>query len=255
MPNRLDGKIALITGGASGIGRRTAEIFVEEGATVVLGDRNEELLREVEGALGEHACSSRLTDVTNESDLEALLGHAVGRYGRVDVAINCAGFGTYAPLPEYPSEDWQSVIDVCLTGIFYSVKHESRQMITQDTGGAIVNIASISGRQPGENMVAYCSAKAGVEMLTRVAGLELGRKRVRVNAIAPGFIETPLTAVISQFPEAQQKFLDSIPVGRAGQPDDIAHAALYLASDEASFVNSEILVVDGGAMQREYPRM
>jgi NAD(P)-dependent dehydrogenase (short-subunit alcohol dehydrogenase family) len=147
------------------------------------------------------------------------------------------------------------VIDVRLTGVFHAVKHETRIMHAQGTGGSVVNIASISGRQPGEGMAAYCSAKAGVEMLTRVAALELGRQGIRVNAVSPGFIETPLTEVISQIPEVEKKFLDTIPVGRAGRPEDIARAALFLASDESSFVTGEIIVVDGGGMLGGFPRM
>lgn len=255
MTGRLNARVALITGGASGIGRRTAEVFVAEGAKVVLADRNEELLTEVATSLGSEVCATQISDVTNEADLDRAVGFAVERFGRVDAAVNCAGWGTYSPLSEHPADSWQAVIDVCLTGVFYSVKHQSRQMLTQPEGGSIVNIASISARQPGEGMAAYCSAKAGVEMLTRVAGLELGKQKVRVNAISPGFIATPLTALISQIPEVEQKFIDSIPLGRAGQPEDIARAALFLASDESSFVNAEILVVDGGAMQREYPRI
>src|SRR6516164_7777854 len=151
MGNRLENKVAVITGGASGIGRRTAERFVAEGAKVVIGDRNGELLAEVEASLGS-ACTTLMTDVTAEAEVESLIARAVAAFGRIDAAVNCAGFGTYSPLPDHPADTWQAVIDVCLTGTFYSVKHETRQLIAQGGGGAVVNIASISGRQPGEGM-------------------------------------------------------------------------------------------------------
>jgi NAD(P)-dependent dehydrogenase (short-subunit alcohol dehydrogenase family) len=145
------------------------------------------------------------------------------------------------------------VIDVCLTGVFHAVKHEARAMLDQGGGGVIVNLASIYGRQPGEGMVAYCCAKAGVEMLTRVAALELGPRGVRVNAIAPGFVETPMTAPTQ--PKSRAAYIDAIPLGRPGRPDDIARAALFLASDDAAWFNGETLVVDGGEVHREAPRL
>jgi 3-oxoacyl-[acyl-carrier protein] reductase len=144
------------------------------------------------------------------------------------------------------------VLDVCLTGTFLSVKHEVRRMLDQGSGGAIVNISSISGRQVSEGMAAYCSAKAGVDMLTRVAAVELGHRGIRVNAIAPGFVETPMTAPTQA--TSRQGFLNAIPLGRAVQPSDIARAALFLVSEEAAWVTGEIVVVDGGAVQREAPR-
>ena len=138
------------------------------------------------------------------------------------------GIGTLGPIHDLPAESWRAVIDVCLTGVFLSVKHESRAML-QGNGGVIVNLASTYGRQPGEGMAAYCCAKAGVEMLTRVAALELGPRGVRVNAIAPGFVETPMTAPTQ--PKSRAAYVDSIPLGRPGQPDDIARAALFLVSE------------------------
>ena len=253
MGDRLVGRVAVITGGASGIGRRTAELFVAEGAKVVIGDRNEALLDEVQSAIGHDRCATTVIDVARELDLERLVRLACERFGKVDVAVNSAGIGTLGPIHDLPAESWRGVIEVCLTGVFLAVKHESRAMLGQGRGGVIVNLASTYGRQPGEGMAAYCCAKAGVEMLTRVAALELGPRGVRVNAIAPGFVETPMTAPTQ--PKSRAAYIDSIPVGRPGQPDDIARAALFLVSDDAAWCNGETLVVDGGEVHREAPRL
>jgi 3-oxoacyl-[acyl-carrier protein] reductase len=245
--------VAVITGGASGIGRRTAGLFADEGAKVIIGDRNEALLDEVRMALGADRCATAVIDVTHEEDLERLVALARERFDRIDIAVNSAGIGTLGPIHDHPAESWRAVIDVCLTGVFLAVKHEARAMLDQGEGGVIVNLASIYGRQPGEGMVAYCCAKAGVEMLTRVAALELGPRGVRVNAIAPGFVETPMTAPTQ--PKSRAAYIDAIPLGRPGQPFDIARAALFLVSDDAAWCNGETLVVDGGELHREAPRL
>ncbi len=253
MGDRLVGRVAVITGGASGIGRRTAELFVAEGAKVVIGDRNKSLLGAVYSGFGDDRCATAVVDVTQELDLERLVRLACERFGKVDVAVNSAGVGTLGAIHELSAESWRGVIDVCLTGVFLAVKHESRAMLGQGSGGVIVNLASTYGRQPGEGMAAYCCAKAGVEMLTRVAALELGPQGVRVNAIAPGFVETPMTAPTR--PKSRAAYVDSIPLGRPGQPDDIARAALFLVSEDAAWFNGETVVVDGGEVHREAPRL
>jgi NAD(P)-dependent dehydrogenase (short-subunit alcohol dehydrogenase family) len=250
---RLAGRTAVLTGGASGIGRRTAELFAEEGAMVVIGDRNEALLEQVRQSIGAERCTVAVIDVTREEDLERLVGLADESFGRVDMAVNAAGIGTLGPIHDHSAEQWNAVIDVCLTGVFHAVKHEAKAMLAHGDGGVIVNLASIYGRQPGEGMVAYCCAKAGVEMLTRVSALELGPRGIRVNAIAPGFVETPMTDPTQ--PKSRAAYLDSIPVGRLGRPDDVAHAALFLVSDDATWVNGETMVVDGGEVHREAPRL
>ncbi|MDA8047298.1 MAG: SDR family NAD(P)-dependent oxidoreductase [Actinomycetota bacterium] len=250
--NVLDGQVAVITGGASGIGRRSAELLVEHGAKVVLGDRDESALADCLEALGKEVCETVTVDVTVEEQVAGLVAAAVDRFGRVDIGVNSAGVGTMSPIPDHPADSWRTVIDICLTGVFLAVKYESRQMLAQGAG-AIVNIASINGRQPAEGMVAYCSAKAGVEMLTKVAGLELGPRGVRVNAIAPGFVETPMTAPTRG--PVRDRFVGSIPLGRPGRPEDIGQAVLFLAGPHSPWVNGETLVVDGGEVYREYPRL
>ena len=253
MNEGLTGKTAVITGGASGIGRRTAELLAARGARVVIGDRNEGLLAEVQQAIGPQACVTAVVDVTQEPDIADLVQLAVDTFGRVDLAVNAAGIGSFSSVVEHSLESFRAVLDVCLTGVFLSVKHEARAMLDQGGPGAIVNLTSVFGRQPGEGQVAYCCAKAGVDMLTRVAALELGPQGVRVNAIAPGFVESPMTAPTRA--TSRQAFLEAIPLGRTGQPDDIAKAALYLLSEDASWVNGETLVVDGGEVHREAPRL
>jgi len=253
MTGRLEGKVAVVTGGASGLGLAIARRFVAEGARVALGDRSGDLLAEVEKELGS-ACTTLAGDVRVESDVEALVNHAADVFGRLDVGVNCAGLGTLAPIAEHPLEAWSEVIDVCLTGVFLSTKHEARRMLSAE-GGVIINIASINARQPGEGMAAYCSAKAGVEMLTRVAAMELAPRGIRVVGIGPGFVDTPLTEFARQIPAIREAYLQSIPAGRAGRPEDVASAALFLASEDASWVNGETLFVDGAELTKSYPEL
>ena len=251
---RLDGKVAVITGGASGIGRAIADRYVSEGARVVLGDVNESLLADAATALGHDACTTAAVDVRDEPSVESMLTTAVDRFGRVDIGVNCAGVGTFSPLADHPVDEWDRVVDICLKGVFLSLKHEVRCMREHGEGGVIINIASINARQPGEGMAAYCSAKAGVEMLTRCAAMELGREAIRVCGIGPGLVDTPLTAFQQDFPILRDAYLRTIPMGRSGRPSDIADAALFLASDEASWVSGDTLYVDGAELTREYPR-
>jgi NAD(P)-dependent dehydrogenase (short-subunit alcohol dehydrogenase family) len=250
---RLEGKVAVITGGASGIGRAIADRYVAEGARVVLGDLNEDLLQDATTALGD-ACTTAFTDVRDEAAVEAMAAAAVDHFGRLDVGVNCAGVGTFSSIPDHSVDEWDRVVDICLKGVFLSVKHEARRMREHGEGGVIINIASINARQPGEGMVAYCSAKAGVEMLTRVAALELGREGIRVCGIGPGLVDTPLTQFQQDFPALREAFLRTIPMGRSGKARDIADAALFLASDDASWVSGDTLFVDGAELTREYPR-
>jgi NAD(P)-dependent dehydrogenase (short-subunit alcohol dehydrogenase family) len=236
----FDGKVAVVTGGASGIGLATAERLAAGGAHVVVGDLNPP-----EGGV---RC-----DVTVEADIEALVAAAVDRHGRLDLAVNCAGVGTMAPLTDHPVEEWDRVLDICLKGVFLAVKHEGRA-IRDAGGGAIVNVASLNARQPAEGMAAYCSAKAGVEMLTKVAAMELGRHGIRVTGVAPGLVDTPLTAFTRGVPAIAEGYLANTPLGRTGTVADVSAAICWLLSDEASWVSGDTLYIDGAAQTREYPR-
>jgi NAD(P)-dependent dehydrogenase (short-subunit alcohol dehydrogenase family) len=251
---RLEGKVAVVTGGASGIGRATADRFVDEGAKVVLGDLNEAMLGVAAQELGD-ACATSSGDVTVEADVERLVGTAVDAFGRVDIGVNCAGLGTIGPVTDMTVEQWDLVLDVCLKGVFLATKHEARAMKASGGGGAIINIASINARQPGQGMAAYCSAKAGVEMFTRVAALELGPDGIRVCGIGPGLVDTPLTQYQRDMPAFREGYLQNIPMGRVGAPADIASAAAFLASDDASWISGETLFVDGASLTRGYPMM
>ncbi len=253
LDQRLVGKVAVITGGASGIGWAVAQRYIEHGARVVIGDRNEDLLAQRADALGDSGttCSG---DVTTEADVARLIDTAVSTYGRLDVGVNCAGLGTFSPIHLQTEEQWDQVMDINLKGVFFAVKHESRAMLAAGNGGSIINIASINARQPAQGMSAYCASKAGVEMITKCAAMELGAHGIRVNAIAPGLIDTPLTA--SFFATTlHDEFVENAPMGRAGKPSDIASAALFLASDDAEWVTADTMIVDGGALTMRYPRM
>jgi NAD(P)-dependent dehydrogenase (short-subunit alcohol dehydrogenase family) len=254
MEKRLADKIALITGGASGIGRAIARRYADEGARVVLGDRNATLLAETAKELGAAAVAVEM-DVTREADVERAVATAVSRFGRLDIGVNCAGLGIAVPLIDQTESEWDTVLDVCLKGVFLSMKHQARRMIAGGRGGVIVNIASINARQPGEGLSAYCAAKAGVEMITRVAAMELGPHGIRVVGIGPGLVDTPLTTFQQDRPHVREAFLRNIPLGRVGTPGDIAAAALFLASDDASWISGDTLFVDGAELTKKFPEL
>jgi NAD(P)-dependent dehydrogenase (short-subunit alcohol dehydrogenase family) len=251
---RFEGKVAVVTGGASGIGRETARVLARDGAMVALGDMNEAMLAEAADELGD-ACTTTACNVTEEADVERLVATAIEVFGRVDIGVNCAGLGTLGPITDLGVEQWDLVLDVCLKGVFLATKHEARAMRAAGGGGVIVNIASINARQPAQGMAAYCAAKAGVEMLTRVAALELGRDGIRVCGIGPGLVDTPLTQYQRDMTVFRDGYLENIPMGRVGQPSDIASAIAFLASDDASWVSGDTLYVDGASLTRGYPMM
>ena len=252
MSGRLADKVALVTGGASGIGREIARAYVAEGARVVIADRNAALLADAEKELG---AAGVAMDVTREGDVERAVAFALSRFGRLDVGVNNAGLGFAVPIVEQTEAQWDTVVDVCLKGVFLCLKHEARAMASGERGGAIVNIASINARQPAEGLSAYCAAKAGVEMLTRCAAMELGPRRIRVVGIGPGLVDTPLTTFQQERPHVREAFLANIPLGRVGVPRDIANAAVFLASDEASWISGDTLFVDGAELTKKYPEL
>ncbi|MEN6434561.1 MAG: SDR family oxidoreductase [Anaerolineaceae bacterium] len=249
---RLNGKVALITGGGSGIGREIANWYIREGARVMLADISEDSLKEAQAELGD-ACERVVMDVTAETDVEKAITATVEKFGKLNILVNSAGMGSMGKIIDTPVEDLDAVFNVDLKGPYLCIKHAARQMIKQEDGGVIVTIASLNSRQPAIGMAPYCCAKAGVEMLTKVAAMELGPYKIRVNAISPGLIKTPLTSGIIDMDGVLDSFLDNTPLGRSGVPDDIAGAALFLASDEASWISAETLFVDGGALTMRYP--
>jgi NAD(P)-dependent dehydrogenase (short-subunit alcohol dehydrogenase family) len=185
--------------------------------------------------------------------VEALAGAAVSRFGALDLGFNCAGLGVYGEITELSEADWSTVIDICLKGAFFAVKHEARHMLAAGRGGAIVNIASLNSHVPAFGSAAYTCAKAGVEMLSRNAALELARHRIRVNTVSPGLTDTPLTAGFRDVAGLEGAFLDRIPMRRWGSPEDMAAAALFLASDDAGYISGSNLFVDGAWETSGYP--
>lgn len=250
---RFDGKSAIVTGAASGIGLAIVKQLVAEGARVTGTDINAELLAHVEKELGNRFIG-RAGDVTKEADAEALVALAVEKHGRLDCAFNVAGGNRAGYIVDQSETDWDFVIDLCLKGVFLGMKHQARQMIRQG-GGAIVNIASLNAHVPMYAGAAYATAKAGVEMLTRNGALELADQGIRVNAVLPGLVETPLTRPHFQDAARLDAFKARIPMGRPAQPAEIAGPALFLASAEASYVSGASLLVDGAWAVSGYPDM
>ena len=252
---KLDGKVAVVTGGASGIGMAAVEAFVAEGARVIVGDLDGDGIGALIGRLGHNQVDGAIVDVRDETAVERMVDQAFRRFGRLDIALNNAGVGGFAPIQSYGLEDWERVVGISLTGTFLCIKHQAGRLIAQGQGGSIINMASLNAIQPTEGFAAYCSAKAGIAMLTKVAALELGRHQVRVNAIGPGLIHTPATAGMTALPGLEEAFIAEAPLGRAGEPEDIAKLTVFLASDDSSLMTGQTLYADGGASLKKYPEL
>ncbi len=264
---RMDGKVAVITGGASGIGRACALRFSEEGASVVVADLDPDRAEAVAAELAHRGRQAAWTQVNtaDPQQNEAMADAAVAAFGRLDACVAAAGIShagyVSREIPEQAGQDfylrgdrwlieksvesWQRVIDVNLTGVMLTNQSVARRM-RGSGGGAIVNIASVAGLMALPGGSDYCVSKAGVWMLTRCAALELNRYGIRVNAVAPGYTRTSMTASMTDSDEWVRERERETPLGRLGEPEDIANACLYLCSDEASFVTGEIICADGG---------
>ena len=249
---RLKNKVAIVTGGAGGMGRATALRFLDEGAKVVIADFNaatgEETLQ-LAAAAG-HADAVRFVkvDVAREGDIVAMIDSAVDSFGRLDVIFNNAGVGgAIGPIWELEEAEWDYTFAVLVKGVFFGIKHAARVFRRQGEGGSIINTASIAGLSGGAGPLAYSSAKAAVVNLTRAAAVQLAPDRIRVNAICPGFILTGLTQPKHMSPEEAGRHFDGAqPWPQHGRGEDIAGAAVFLASDDSSFVSGHELIVDGG---------
>ena len=249
MTDRFRDKVAVVTGAASGIGAAVVAALIAEGARVVAGDISDEALATLAGEHGERLVPVR-ADVTKEAEIEALIGVAMDRFGRLDLGFNVAGGARLALLTDMSETDWDFTVDLCLKGVFFSIKHEARVM---GPGSAIVNIASLNAEVPAHGFSAYTSAKAGVDMLSRNAALELAERGIRVNCILPGLIATPATGPFMTNQAITSAFMERIPVKRPGRPEEIAAPCLFLASDAASYVSGASVRVDGAWAQTGYP--
>ncbi len=256
MADLLKGKVALVTGGGSGIGKATAIIFAREGAKVMVADLNGEAAEQVKEeiiARGGEAATVQ-ADVSREADARAMVEATVDAFGTLDVAFNNAGIeGLISPTHEYPVRDWQRIIDINLTGVWLGMRYQIPVM-RENGGGAIVNTASILGLVAFENTPGYTAAKHGVIGLTKTAALENAKHGIRVNAVCPGFIETPLVmergVQAGRDPEVYEELKRLHPMGRLGQSVEIAEAVAWLSSNAASFVTGAALAVDGGYTAR-----
>jgi len=248
---RLKDKVAIITGGGSGIGRATCLLFARERAKVVvadyIADGGNETVRQISTADGQAVFVQ--ADVSKSADVRNMIGAAVRNYGRVDILFNNAGIeGPSTKLANLKEEDWDRVIAIDLTSVYLGMKYVIPEMIKQG-GGVIISTASVAGLVGFQGSGAYAAAKAGVINLTRLAALEYADKNIRVNCICPGVIETPMVErVMGGRP--RERVVRSEPIGRLGRPEDIANAALFLASDESSFATGAPFIIDGGYVAR-----
>lgn len=244
----LEDQVALITGAASGIDLEIARLFHREGARVLLVDRNDEALAKAVSEFKDDGkrVSGFPADVTDSSMVDAGVAEAVKRFGKLDILVNGAGIVGRGLIADLPDEEWHRFINVMLNGVFYGIRAAARQMKKQGTGGRIINLSSAASAVPLGSSAGYCTAKAAVNMLTKVAAVELGKHKIRVNALAPGETDTPLIAHMMSIPEWKEIVIRETPLRRVGCTMDTAQAALFLASDRSDWITGHVLFVDGG---------
>jgi NAD(P)-dependent dehydrogenase (short-subunit alcohol dehydrogenase family) len=263
MPGRLDGKVAVITGGTSGIGEATARVFVREGARVIIAGRSDQRGNALAADLGSAAIFHR-ADVMHEAEIAAVIDAAVKRFGKLDCLFNNAGASTPGEIDTITEQQFDYGMKLLVGSVMFGIKHAARVM---NTGGAIINNSSVAAHRLGQGGILYSAAKAAVSHITRIAGAQLGPKGIRVNAISPGAIATPIfwggsakAQTMSAEDNARKlaklegNLSKATPLPRSGIANDIAFAALFLASDEGSFINSHDLVVDGGRIAQFFER-
>lgn len=238
-------RVAVVVGGASGIGRAVVVGLAEQGYRVVVADRNADGAAAVAAELGDMATAATV-DVTDEDTVAALFDRA----GPVDVVVNTAGFGDFGRIVDLEVERFRALIDCCLTGAFLVMKHAGRHL---HDGGSLVSITSLNARLAAPGMSAYCAAKAGLAMLTQVAALEFAPRNIRVNAVSPGFVQTPLTELVTLAPGVLEDYVENTPLGRVGTAQDVADAVLFVCSDKATWMTGEVVDLNGGAHLKRYP--
>jgi D-sorbitol dehydrogenase (acceptor) len=254
---RLNGKIAIVTGGAQGMGRAISLRYAREGASIVVADRNlegaEEVVREITSANG--AAAAVAVDVRDQAQVQRMIDTAVEHFGALDILVNNAGVGKIIPFLETTEADWDFMFDINCKGLLWCSQAAARQMIAQGRGGKIINLASQAGRRGESLVLAYCASKACVISMTQSMALALAPHKINVNGIAPGIVDTPLwVEVDKQFAallgwevgEPKRRFVESIPLGRIEQPDDVTGAAIFLASADSDYMTQQTINVDGG---------
>lgn len=245
---RLNGKVAVVVGGSSGFGRSIAERFAAEGARVLIAARGREKLEAVARALGVEA---RVCDASSFDDLKALAAHALDAFGRLDVAVNCAGFEHMCPIADLEPENVEKMVAVQFTGALYFIQHMANAMAE---GGSIVTISSLTGTLVADGYAPYAGAKAGINHASRIAASEYGPRKIRVNVVSPTTVETPMVENLFKIPGVREAFVAETPLGELPSVEDVTEAVLFLASDAARFVSGENIHVDGAAGTRRLPR-
>jgi NAD(P)-dependent dehydrogenase (short-subunit alcohol dehydrogenase family) len=250
---RFDGQAGFVTGGGTGIGFACARAIVEGGGRVMLAGRREEVLEQAAAQLGERAASIRC-DVTDDASVEAAIDASVERLGPLTLAVNSAASGSIGDILRSSADDFARALQTDLVGVYRCLRAEALAM-KQAGGGSIVNVSSIAGALTHPWMTAYCTAKAGVNMLTRCAADDLGEFGIRVNAVMPSLVDTPLVAMLSGDEEVREEYLRRIPLGRVGCPDDVGRFVAALLSDDAGWVTGQCIGVDGGHTLRQGPNL
>jgi 3(or 17)beta-hydroxysteroid dehydrogenase len=251
MAGRLEGKAAIVTGGASGIGRATCKLFAQEGAKVIVADLDMDGAQATVEVIGAAACLYAL-DVTKEQAWEEFMAGGLGAGRKLDILVNCAGIGRAGDFEELSLEDWNAMVAVNLTGVFLGCKHGVKAMRQAGNGGSIVNISSIAGLVGGDDIAGYSATKGGVTMLTKSVALHGARFGIRCNSVHPTYVDSEmLDPVAEAFPDRETMLAGMaklVPLGRVATPHDIANAILFLASDEAAIVTGSALLADGGQL-------
>lgn len=257
MAIELNNKVALITGGAQGIGLGIASVYLEAGASVAICDRNEEGLKKTVDDLRKNfgdKIYGLVADISKEEDIKRMVAEAIQKFNTIDILVNNAGLSGINYFWEMPVEEWDGVLGINLRGSFLCAKEVTRHMLEKGVKGRIINIASTNAELAATGLAAYCASKGGLLMFTRVAALELGPRGINVNAIAPGSTLTPLTEGFYMLPGVKESFLKHTPKGRFGEAEDIAKVALFLASEYADWVTGQIIYADGGQSLMGLPK-
>jgi NAD(P)-dependent dehydrogenase (short-subunit alcohol dehydrogenase family) len=257
MSFEIKDKVALITGGARGIGLGIAKAFLAAEAKVTISDNNQDQVKNTTQRLKAHysrRVQGIIADVSVESEVRNMVAKVVRKFGTIDILVNNAGISGMNYFWEMAAEEWDNVLDVNLKGTFLCTREVVKVMLKKRTRGKIINIASVNSVMPTTGITAYCASKGGILMFTRAAALELGPHGITVNAIGPGSTMTPLTEGFYSLPGLKEAFLNHTPMGRFGDPNDIAGVALFLASEYADWVTGQIIYVDGGQSLMGLPR-